>query len=148
MKIAKGTFAPTYSGVWSQFSSASLKLHKFWFHVNDMNCCVSNTMHKYMLVKPTILEIWHVQKGTNLTQDEIKPLELQVCWVGKGHGCPVNTYIMSCNMSYFAGSLKISFISQLGIVMKFNASWFMLYLFSGKYSFNVISKLLGETLCR
>jgi hypothetical protein len=24
----------------------------------------------------------------------------------------------------------------------------MLYLFSGKYSFNVISKLLGETLCR
>jgi len=75
MKIVKGTFAPTYSGVWSQFSSASFKLHKFWFHVNDMNCCARGTMHKYMLVKPTILESWHVQKGTNLTQDEIKPLD-------------------------------------------------------------------------
>ncbi len=68
-------FAPTHSSVWSQFLSASLKLHKFWFHVNDMNCCASGTMHKYMLVKPIILEIWHVRKGTNLTQDEIKPLE-------------------------------------------------------------------------
>jgi hypothetical protein len=36
-------------------------------------------MHKYMLVKPTILEIWQMQKGTNLTQDEIKPLEEASC---------------------------------------------------------------------
>ncbi len=79
MKIVKGTFAPPYSGVWCQFSSASLNFHKFWFHVNDINCCARGTMHKYMLVKPTILEIWQMQKGTNLTQDEIKPLEEASC---------------------------------------------------------------------
>jgi hypothetical protein len=52
-----------------------LKLHKFWFYANDMNCCISNTKRKYALDKPTISKIWHVKVETNFTQDEINSLE-------------------------------------------------------------------------
>jgi hypothetical protein len=45
-----GVLALTYSRLWSQFLNALLKLHKFWFCVDDMNQYVSSMKCKYALV--------------------------------------------------------------------------------------------------
>jgi hypothetical protein len=51
----------------------------------------------------------------------------QVRWVGESSRCLVNTFIMYCTMLYFVKSLKFSFISQLGVMMKFVICWFILW---------------------
>jgi hypothetical protein len=43
----------------------------------------------------------------------------QAHWGNGGNGCHVNTCIMYYNMSCFVNNLKFSFISQLGVVIKF-----------------------------
>jgi hypothetical protein len=30
--------------------------------------------HRYVMDRPIVLEIWHVQEGTNLTQNEVRSL--------------------------------------------------------------------------
>jgi hypothetical protein len=42
-----GVPAPTYLGLWFQFPNAPLKLHKFWFYVDDMNHYVGSTKCKH-----------------------------------------------------------------------------------------------------
>jgi hypothetical protein len=44
-------------------------------------------------------------------------------WGNGGNDYHINTCTMYYNMSCFVGSLKISFISQLGVAMKFVACW-------------------------
>jgi hypothetical protein len=38
-------------------------------------CCVSGTTWKYVVVKPSILILWPIQEGTNLTQQKETTLE-------------------------------------------------------------------------
>jgi hypothetical protein len=36
---------------------------------------MTGTKHKYAIDRPVVPSIWHVQKKTNLSQDEMKSLE-------------------------------------------------------------------------
>jgi hypothetical protein len=40
-----------------------------------MNCCVGGINHKYVASKPIVLDIWNVQMGMNLRQDEVTFME-------------------------------------------------------------------------
>ncbi len=70
-----GVHASTYSDLSSQFLGAPLKLHKFWFCANDMNCCAGGMKCRYAVERSIVLSIWHVQEGTNLSHNEVKALE-------------------------------------------------------------------------
>ncbi len=65
----------TYSSFWYVFLCTLVKFHKFWFCVDDMNCCARGIDHKYAASKPIVLDIWNVQMGTNLKQDEVTSME-------------------------------------------------------------------------
>jgi hypothetical protein len=84
-------------------------------------------MENYILMKLQTRGNIKLQLGTSQpTIAWIFWLLFQVHWVNKGNGCCVNIGIMYCNMSCFVWSLKISFISQLGVAMKFIACWLIL----------------------
>ncbi len=37
-----------------------------WFCPNNLNCCVSGTMRKYVVVRPSVPIVWLIQEGTDL----------------------------------------------------------------------------------
>jgi len=66
---------PTCSSLSSQFLGAPFNLHKFWFCADDMNCYMGGTKHRYVMDRPVVTLIWHVQKGTNLSHNDVKTLK-------------------------------------------------------------------------
>ncbi len=56
----------------------TLKLHKFWFCADDMNCYVRGTKHRYVVDRLVVSLIWPMQKRTKLSHIEVKALEKQV----------------------------------------------------------------------
>lgn len=70
-KIINKAPTSTYSSFWYVFLCTLVKFHKFQFCVDDMNRCVGGIDHKYVARKPIVLDIWNVQMGTNLKQDEV-----------------------------------------------------------------------------
>jgi hypothetical protein len=65
-----------FSYLSSKFIDALFCLfHEFWFYVDDINHCVGGTKHKYVINKLTILYIWPMQKGINVSQVEVKSFE-------------------------------------------------------------------------
>jgi hypothetical protein len=53
---------PTYLGLFSQFSGAPFKVHKFWFYVDDMNHHVGGLKCMYVVDRLIVPNIWHVQE--------------------------------------------------------------------------------------
>ncbi len=74
-KFVNGIHAPCYSSFWVQYHSESLKHHKHWFWLDDLNHCVSGTMENYTIARPTIPIVWPIKESTNLTQKEVITLE-------------------------------------------------------------------------
>jgi hypothetical protein len=45
-----------------------------WFFLDDLSHCVDGTSQKYAIVKPSVLTIWPIQEGSDLTQKEVTTL--------------------------------------------------------------------------
>jgi hypothetical protein len=62
------------------YIGAPFKVHKFYFCVDGMNHYMGDSKCKHEIHKLVVLNIWHVQKNFNRTQDEVKFLE-ETCFV-------------------------------------------------------------------
>jgi len=71
----RGILAPCYVGNWSVSKGVGIELQKFWFCHDDQSHCVKNTKRKYTIRRFIVPSLWHVQEGTNLTQDEMITLK-------------------------------------------------------------------------
>ncbi len=71
----RGILIPCYVGNWSATKGVAIELHKFQFCYDDHNRCVRGTRKKYTIGRLVVPSIWHVQKGNDLTQNEVMPLE-------------------------------------------------------------------------
>jgi hypothetical protein len=81
-------------------------------------------IYKILCGKVAIRQNMKLHLGTlQLALAWILLLWFQGHWGNGGNDYHVNTCTMYYNMSCFVGSLKISFISQLGVAMKFVACW-------------------------
>ncbi len=70
-----------------------------WFCPNNLNCCVSGTMRKYVVVRPSVPIVWLIQEGTDLIWKEVTTLEE----VGFSFNC-------SCAWSLFGSQLFVQAI--------------------------------------
>jgi hypothetical protein len=66
-----------------------MELHKFWFFHDGLMCCVKRTSRKYVINRPTLPSLWHVQVGTNLIQIEVVALEEASFLLLKKPRCPL-----------------------------------------------------------
>ena len=70
----KSTAAPTYTGMMRNYKKTMVQM-QFFFCNNDIERCVKGTIRKWVQSKPPVPQIWPVQLGTNLTQQEVLALE-------------------------------------------------------------------------
>ena len=49
--------------------------YMFWFCLDDIKCCMNDKKKKYVLVWPIVLNTWLVNRGTNLSREEVLALE-------------------------------------------------------------------------
>lgn len=75
LKIVCGILASCYLGRWVPFRGKCLKQRKHWFCPNNLSHCVSGTKWKYVIDRPQVSNIWLVQQGINLIQNEVTCLE-------------------------------------------------------------------------
>ena len=67
--------APTYKGLKKEFCSTNNVEYEFWFCLDDIKRCVSDTKKTYVLDWPTVPNTWPVKMGTNLSREEVLALE-------------------------------------------------------------------------
>jgi hypothetical protein len=46
-----------------------------WFCPNDLSYCVGGRTRKYVVVRSSILTLWPIQEGIDLTQKKVTTLE-------------------------------------------------------------------------
>ena len=75
------TPAPRYKGLKKEICSTNNVEYEFWFYPDDIKHCISGTKKIYVLDWPTMLNIWPVKMGTNLSREEVLSLEDAGCQV-------------------------------------------------------------------
>ncbi len=70
-----GILNPCHDGLWCDFKRSTPTHRNFWFCVDDLTHYVGSIERKYLINKPIVLTIWHVQIGTKLTWDDMITLE-------------------------------------------------------------------------
>jgi hypothetical protein len=82
------------------------------FCLDDLNCYVGGTTQKYVIPRPSVLAIWPIKEGTDLTQKEVTTLKEA-------------RFSLDCNhvQSFFGSQSSSSSILHVPIMNAHNIVW-------------------------
>lgn len=74
-KNKEGTLVAAYRGLKRIFRSNNHTPINFWFCANEINRCMKGSKEKWVLDWLSLLTMWAVKVGTNLTHEEVFALK-------------------------------------------------------------------------